>query len=70
MRIAAVVALLGLISSFAFSKTIHVPGDYAKIQEAIDASVNGDTVLVAPGTYVEKIDFKGSPNKEIGTKHN
>jgi parallel beta-helix repeat protein len=40
-------------------QTIHVPGDSATIQGGINAATNGDTVLVAPGTYVENIDFMG-----------
>jgi predicted outer membrane repeat protein len=30
---------------------IHVPGDYPHIQDAIGAAADGDTVLVAAGTY-------------------
>ena len=32
---------------------------YSSIQSAIDTSIDGDTVLVNPGTYSENIDFKG-----------
>jgi hypothetical protein len=38
---------------------INVPGSYTTIQAAINASSNGDTVLVDPGTYFENINFRG-----------
>ncbi len=37
--------------STVLSHTIYVPGDYATIREAINAAGDGDTVLVADGTY-------------------
>jgi hypothetical protein len=38
---------------------INIPVDWPTIQQGIDASVDGDTVLVHPGTYVENINFNG-----------
>jgi len=60
LRISILISIsIHLISIVLLSDTIHVPADYPTIQEAINTSVNGDTVLVAPGTYVENIDFVG-----------
>jgi len=39
--------------------TIHVPADQPSIQAGIDAAADEDLVLVAPGAYVENIDFLG-----------
>lgn len=56
-----------VLPAISLATTIHVPGDYPTIQQAIDAAVGGDIVLVAPGTYTENIDFKG---KAITVKGN
>ncbi len=55
------VVLVGvcLAGSPAGAVTRNVPAQYATIQAAIEAAVDGDVVLVAKGTYLECIDFKG-----------
>lgn len=55
----AMASVFILICPVIFAATIHVPADIATIQEAINTAANGDMVLVAPGTYVENIRFKG-----------
>ncbi len=42
--------------------TIRVPGDETTIQAALDAAVNGDTVLIADGTYT------GPENRGLDTQ--
>ena len=48
----ACAAALGLGLS-ATAETINVPEDYALIQDAIDASSDGDVIIVSPGTYTD-----------------
>lgn len=55
--------LLSFFCSISFlhlqANTLHVPVDYPTIQSAIDQAETGDTVLVGPGTYPERLKFRG-----------
>jgi putative surface-exposed virulence protein len=50
---------LPMYLSLCHGKVITVPGDHATIQAAIDASTDGDEIIVSPSTYAENINFGG-----------
>jgi len=52
-------ALLSFLICQSAASIINVPDDQATIQDGINATVNGDTLRVAPGTYSENITFNG-----------
>jgi hypothetical protein len=60
-KIAALSGFLMFLLSFgtALGTTFYVPDDYPTIQDAINASLSGDTIIVKAGTYYENIDFLG-----------
>jgi len=57
------VAMLLSVATPTLAATIRVPDDHAVLQGAIDVAADGDTVLVAPGTYSgagnRGLDFNG-----------
>ena len=48
-----------LFLSLCFPTVVHIPADYSTIQRGIDASLDGDTILVETGIYTENVNFNG-----------
>ena len=69
--IAVMVIALGWIAPAAVparaATVINVPADYPSIQAAVDAATTGDTVVVAPGTYTERIVVNKAVTVESAT---
>jgi len=53
VRFTLICAFVMFLAAVASARILNVPAEYATIQAGINASVNGDTVLVAPGEYTE-----------------
>ena len=53
------IILFSVLFSISFSATLLVPTEYSTIQSGIDASADGDTVLVSAGTYNESLLLSG-----------
>ncbi|MFH1690645.1 MAG: right-handed parallel beta-helix repeat-containing protein [Candidatus Eisenbacteria bacterium] len=63
LTMAALTMALLVIPGMSTANTIHVPGDWTTIQDAIEHGAEGDTILVAPDTYTgpsnRDLDFGG-----------
>src|SRR5215813_12700279 len=59
LKLSSILAILFVFHNAAQATVIRVPADQPTIQAAIAAAANGDIVQVAPGTYVENLNFLG-----------
>jgi len=50
---------VSLLLGNSYAQIINVPGEYETIQEAIESTNEGDTVVVAENTYFENLNFMG-----------
>ncbi len=58
-RMHPVATISGEIVVRTVATQLHVPSQFATIQQAINASISGDEILVAPGWYKEVLNLHG-----------
>jgi len=63
----SVLLIVLLISLNCFAQRIIVPDDHPTIQTAINASSDGDSIIVEPGRYFENINLRGK-NIVLGSR--
>jgi predicted outer membrane repeat protein len=66
MRILTVILTLAYCS-ITLGVDLHVPENHPTIQEAIDIAADGDRILVAPGTWIERLSFMSKKISVQGT---
>ncbi len=59
MKVTISVLLIVIPYNSTGAEILNVPAGYFHIQAGIEEALNGDTVLVQPGIYIENINFKG-----------
>ena len=67
VNIMKILVLLSAVFVNAYSSILLVPSQFDSIQEAVNASVSGDSILVSSGLYQEEIDFSGKSIALIST---
>ncbi|MBL7032915.1 MAG: hypothetical protein ISR91_02120 [Candidatus Delongbacteria bacterium] len=55
-EISALLFVVLLVSAPACA-LINIPEDYPLVQQGIDAAIQGDTILIWPGTYIEELEI-------------
>lgn len=61
------IAVLLAWNALASAADLLVPGQFPTIQAAVNAAASGDRILIAPGTYAERIAWTGKGLSLVGT---
>lgn len=59
LLLTTLIAIILTLPQVIFADILHVTDDYETIGEAIEAAEDGDTVLIEPGRYLERLNFEG-----------